>query len=345
MKFLITVNGVVTREDVRLICPHEHLFLDMTHEAVEPETEEEKKLFYSDITMDKIGLLRRNPYIMYTNLKLEDMGDCISELGCLKKMGCDLLIDVTSVGLGRDVEKLKTVSSKMDIHIAAGCGYFVHETAENLKQMTVEQIAAQMISEIEEGIRGSGIKPGVIGEIGTSEVLYETERKSLKAAAAANLKTGLPIYIHTYPWSRAGLEAIDILLNEGVLPSQICICHLDVSFDKEYMEQAFRLGVYVEFDNFGKEFFFQSQSGAFSGGPFETDVDRVRMLRKLIEKGYAGQILLANDLCLKASLHKYGGWGYDHVFSNVPDMMRYEGISEKDIHTLIVENPKEFLFQ
>lgn len=345
MKLLNTVKGVLSREDVRMVCPHEHLFLDMTHEAVEPETEEAKKLFYSDITMDKLGMLRRNPYIMYTNLKLEDVGDCLSELSYLEKTGCDVLIDVTSVGLGRDVEKLRTVSEKTNLHIVLGCGYFVHETTEELQDMSVEQIASKIITEIESGIDGTGIKPGVIGEIGTSEVIYETEGKSLKAAALANRKTGLPIYIHTYPWSRAGLEALDILLNEGVCPQQICICHLDVSFDLEYMEQAFKLGVYVEFDNFGKEFFFESQNGAFSGGPFETDVDRVRMIQKLIGKGYTDRILLANDLCLKASLHKYGGWGYDHVFANVTEMMKVEGINEDDIRTLIVENPKNFIFQ
>lgn len=345
MKLLNTVKGVLSREDVRMICPHEHLFLDMTHEAVEPETEEAKKLFYSDITMDKLGMLRRNPYIMYTNLKLEDVDDCVSELSYLEKTGCDVLIDVTSVGLGRDVEKLRTVSGKTNLHIVVGCGYFVHETTEELQEMSVGQIASEIIAEIESGIDGTGIRPGVIGEIGTSEVIYETERKSLKAAALANRKTGLPIYIHTYPWSRAGLEALDILLNEGVCPRQICICHLDVSFDPEYMEQAFKLGVYVEFDNFGKEFFFESQNGAFSGGPFETDADRVRMIRKLIDRGYADRILLANDLCLKASLHKYGGWGYDHVFSNITEMMKVEGISEEDIRTLIVENPKNFIFQ
>ena len=67
MRRLNTLRGIISAEDVNLICPHEHLFIDMTHEAVEPKTEAEKKLFYSDICMNNLCALRRNPYISYTN--------------------------------------------------------------------------------------------------------------------------------------------------------------------------------------------------------------------------------------------------------------------------------------
>ena len=70
MRKLNTVTGTVTANEVELICPHEHLFLDMTHEAVEPKTDKQKQVFYSDIQMKDLGVLRRNPYIVKTNLVL-----------------------------------------------------------------------------------------------------------------------------------------------------------------------------------------------------------------------------------------------------------------------------------
>ena len=97
--------------------------------------------------------------------------------------------------------------------------------------------------------------------------------------------------------------------------------------------------------NLSKEFFFEPQEGAFAGGPFATDVERVHKLKELIAEGYRDQLLLANDLCLKGSLHKYGGPGYDHAFRNFVPMMRMYGISEEDIHQLVYVNPKRFLFQ
>ena len=167
----------------------------------------------------------------------------------------------------------------------------------------------------------------------------------MRAAAIANVETGLPVYIHTYSWSRAGLDAIDLLLKEGVKPEDICLCHLDVTFDDPYIYASLDKGVYLEFDNFSKEFYFEPQDGAFSGGPFATDVARVAKLKEIIEKGYTNQLLLANDLCLKGSLHRYGGWGYDHVFRNIVPMMRMENIAEEDIKQIVEINPKRFLFQ
>lgn len=346
MRKLNTVCGVISADEVDLICPHEHLFIDLTHEAVEPKTEAEKALFYSDIQMKDLGVLHRNPYIVHTNLILDDMDTALEETACLADYGCNLLVDVTSVGIGRDMNKLKAFCKRSKLNVIAGTGLFVHNALPEMYQRkTAEQIAAWMIDEIENGHCDTGIKPGVIGEIGVSEKIYPIEETSLRAAAIASVKTDLPIYLHTYPWNRVALDAVKLLISLGVKPENICICHLDVTFDDEYMRQVLDLGIYLEFDNLSKEFFFEPQDGAFAGGPFETDVARVRKIKELIAEGYTSQILLANDLCLKASLHRYGGAGYDHAFRNFAPMMRLYGISEEHIRQLLYGNPKRFLFQ
>ena len=345
MKAINTIKGQVYADDVGLICPHEHLFLDMTYEAIEPQSQEEKALFTSEIKMEHLGVLRRNPYVLRTNLILDDVEDAISESECLLKYGCNLLLDLTSKGLGRDIKKLKEVSDRTELNIVAGCGLFVHDTiSAEYESKTSEELAKWMIDEIQNGIDGTDIKAGVIGEIGVSERIYPIEERSLKAAAMANIKTGLPVFVHTYPWSRAGLEAIEILLSSGVKASDICICHLDVTFDYEYIKLALDKGIYLEFDNIGKEFYFDAQDGAFSGGPFETDIARARMLKRLVAEGHADRLLVANDLCLKTMLHKYGGWGYDHIYKNFIPMLRMEGLEEETIKQVINTNPRTFLF-
>ena len=343
MRTLQTVAGETAAGDVNLICVHEHLLLDMSHEALEPE--EDKERFYGDIRIADLGRLRRNPYEMRTNLVLDSVEDAVRELSYLKEYGCDLLVDVTSVGLGRDAEGLRQISRQSGIRIVAGCGLFVHDSrVEDYASFSEEKIADWMLAEIEHGIGDTGIRPGVIGEIGTSARIEALEERSLHAAAAASERTGLPMYIHTYPWSRAGLDAVDLVLSHGVDASKICLCHLDVTFDDAYIAQALARGVYVEFDNLGKEFYFPAQEGSFAGGPFETDVARAGKLKQLTDQGFADRLLLANDLCLKASLHRYGGWGYDHLFANFIPMMRMEGVPEDAIQTMVYENPKRFLF-
>ena len=345
MRKLNTVNGVVSADDVKLICPHEHLFIDMTHEAIEPKTQQEKELFYGDVKKEDVGILHQNPYIVKANLVLDDVDIAVSETDFLSPFGCNLLIDVTSVGLGRDFDKIKEFCSKSDLQVVVGTGLFVHDALpKECEKMSVQEIADWMLDELQNGEKKTGINPGVIGEIGTSEIIYPIEQKSLRAAGIVSVKTDLPIYLHTYPWSRAGLDAIDMLLSEGVKPQNICLCHLDVAFDDQYMRDCLKRGVYLEFDNLGKEFYFEPQEGAFSGGPFETDVARVEKIKQLLAEGYVDQILLANDLCLKASLHHFGGLGYDHVFRNIIPMMRLAGITSDDIQKIIYENPKRFLF-
>lgn len=346
MRKLNTVTGTICAEEAGLICPHEHLFLDMTHEAVEPKTEAEKELFYGDIQMKDLGVLHRNPYVVYTNLILDDVDLAVEETDCLANYGCNLLVDVTTVGLGRDFNKLKQFCKKSKLNIIAGTGLFVHDALPKMyEDKTPEQIAAWMIDEIENGHCDTGIKPGVIGEIGLSDRIYPVEEKALKAAAITSVATDLPIYLHTYPWNRVALDGVKLLLEMGVKPENICICHLDVTFDDEYLRQALDLGIYLEFDNLSKEFFFEPQDGAFAGGPFATDVERVHKLKELIAEGYTDQLLLANDLCLKASLHHFGGPGYDHAFRNFVPMMRMYGVREEDIHQILYVNPKRFLFQ
>lgn len=347
MEKIQTLKGLKDLSQYHRICPHEHLILDMTHEAVAPKTQEETELFYGDITMERLGVLRRNPYIVRDNLILDSADDAINELKFLKKHKVDLFMELTpSVGLGRDIKKLQYISENTDIDIVCGTGFFVHDALdEKTASLNRDQMAEIMLREINEGIEGTNLRAGVIGEVGVSEKIYPIERESLLATAMVYEKTGLPIYLHTYPWSRAGLEAAELLIEKGVDPKSICVCHIDVTFDYEYLLDLLKLGVYIEFDNFSKEFYFPPQDGAFAGGPFATDVERVRVLKKLIADGYSKQVLVAVDLCLKASLRKYGGWGYDHIFENIIPMMQQEGFSPEEITQIVDRNPLNFLRQ
>lgn len=344
MTMIETVLGPIECSKLGVIAPHEHFFIDTTFEAQTPKTEEERVLFESKVGIDNIDVLRRNPFLVRDNMILDDLETAVYEVNRFKKAGGDTIVDLTNIGIKRDLKKIQEVSRRTGVNIIAGCGLYTGLTIpEPYSKMNEDELAAWMIKEIREGEAETGIKPGVIGEIGTSETVEPLEAVSLRASAWANLETGLPIYIHTYPWSRASLDAIKILTDEGVKPEQICICHLDVEFDYEYLCRVFDTGVYASFDNFGKEYYFTKQDAVFSGGPFETDLDRVRMIKRMIKEGHTDRLTLATDVCLKSLLHSYGGWSYDHIFTNIVPMMENEGISAEDIHTIIHKNPTEFI--
>ena len=339
-----TVLGQIDSDKLGIIAPHEHLFIDTTFEAQEPKDEESRELFYSDVSINNIDVLRRNPFLVKDNMVLEDLDTAIYEINRLKKVGVSTIVDLTNIGIKRNLKKIQEVSKRTNVNIIAGCGLYTGLTVpEEYAKQDVDSLARWMINEIREGEAETGIKPGVIGEIGTSETVEPLEEKSLRAAAFANLETGLPIYIHTYPWSCASLDAIDILIKEGVHPEQICICHLDVAFNYEYLCKVFDRGVYAMFDNFGKEYYFPKVDAVFSGGPFETDLDRVRMIIRMIKENRTDQLMLATDVCLKSLLHSFGGWSYDHIFTNISVMMENEGISQENIEKLLYVNPTRFI--
>ena len=344
MQMIETVRGPIQRSELGVIAPHEHLFIDLTFEAIPPKTEEARVLFEQQVGINNIDVLRRNPFLVKDNMVLSDFDTAVYEMRRFKKAGGTTVVDLTNIGIDRDLKKLREVSEQSGVNVIAGCGFYTGLTIpEPYRSMSAEKIAELMIHEIKNGDPETGIKPGVIGEIGTSEVLDEIEIRGLRSAAWANLETGLPIYIHTYSWSQASLEAIDILTKEGVRPDQICICHLDVEFDYDYLCKVFDTGVYAMFDNFGKEYYFTKQDAVFAGGPFAMDLDRVRMIIRMIRENHTDRLMLATDVCVKSLLHTYGGWSYDHIFTNIVPMMANEGISEADIDMIIRQNPERFI--
>ena len=339
-----TVLGTISRDELGLVAPHEHFFIDTTFEALLPENDEQRELFYSAVNIGNIDVLRRNPFLVRDNMVLDNFAVAAKEVKRFKKAGGSTVVDLTSIGIKRDLTKIRKLSEETGVNIIAGCGFYTEQTVPGYyRNMTAHGIADLLIREITEGDPESGVKPGVIGEIGTSRCIEPFEETSLRASAYASIETGLPIYVHTYPWTKASLKAVDILLGEGVAPSKICVCHLDVSFDYDCLCSIFDKGVYAMFDNFGKEYYFTAQDSVFAGGPFETDIDRVRMIKRIILEKRTDRLLLATDVCLKSLLHSYGGWGYDHIFSNVIPMMENEGIERDDIERIIKINPTRFL--
>ena len=342
---LNSVCGELTREQLGTVTTHEHVMLDLTafyQELPVPGIEDPAT---QKVEMWNLGVLSRDCYALKDNLRLDDEEVQAEELAKFREAGGDTVVDASLPGIGRDPEALRRISEKTGLNIVMGTGFYVGEThPKALDSMTDRQIADLMVRELTEGVDGTGIKAGYIGEIGISEIFDDKERRVLRAAAIAQKDTGVAINVHINPWTTNGLEASDILLKAGTPADRICISHIDVEDREDYVLALLEKGVYVEFDNFGKEYYIRREVRNSGYGCFVHDTDRVSFLKKLIEKGYLSQILLSCDLCLKNLMHKYGGWGYDHVLTNIVPMMEDAGITHEQIHTLLVENPANWLF-
>ncbi len=255
----------------------------------------------------------------------------VEELKALRRAGVGNIVDVTNRGMGRNIGYVKRVAEQTGINILCSTGYYQEDflPAEVL-HMTVEELAGQMIREIRQGIKGTGVKAAVIGEIATSRGGWTArEKRVFEAAVIASLETGAPITTHT---SRGtfGYEQAAFFRERGVAPERVIIGHSDLSGDVDQVLRILDLGVTVGFDTIGKI-------------SYLPDERRAQMLKVIEEHGYTGQVCLSMDITRKSHLKANGGPGYAYLLETFLPLARRCGVSEAFIEKMMVENPRRWL--
>lgn len=348
----MTVAGLVDTSEVGIILPHEHLLIDARRpwftsaagipslEGVNPE---------DPLTSQNRWALKRDPRALRDNLVMDDHELAARELVRFKEVGGSCIVDVSSKGLRPPGygERLRWISEKAGVHVIAGCGFYLQSTyPAYFGDATVAQLAEEIVMDLTEGIDGSDVKAGVIGEIGTAEV-DAAEEKVLRACGMAHRETGVSITIHTSYECLEAMRIVDILTSEGVSPDAIIMGHMDenlVVYEPEprylldYHREVAETGVWVQYDTFGSEWYYD-----IDGIQEPRDLDRLAGLIALLEAGYEDQLLLSHDVWVKQCLSEYGGWGYDHLVRSVIPMMKQAGLTDAQIRKMTVDNPAKAL--
>lgn len=333
---VLTVRGPVHPSDLGWTDIHEHVLCDLTQNA-RPDPDR-PGLFESRVTLHAAGILSHDPLAVADNLVLSDEKLAAEELASCRRAGIGTIVDPTTRQFGRDPAALRRIAEATGLHIVASTGRYVdsflpvHE-----RGRAVEDLEQEMLREVTEGIDGSGVRAGIIGELGTSERIHPDEERTLVAAARVSRRTGAPLMVHTDPHSRMALQALAVLERAGADPGRVSICHVDSSFlEEEYLKAILATGAFVELDTFGENFCLHPDYGP-------SDLDRVKLLCGLLDAGRVRQVMLGCDLCMKSRLHAFGGWGYDHLPTNVLPAMRRMGIRAQDIETMLRDNPARYL--
>ena len=215
---LNAVNGIIERNELGVVTPHEHVLLDLTAFYEHKEIEGIDNPSTQKVEMSNLGILYRDCYAFKDNLLLTDFDTQLKEIEYFKKAGGQTVVDASLPGIGRDAKALKEIAEKTGLNIVMGTGFYVGAThPETLNAMTDEEVAQIMVNELTVGVDGTDIKAGYIGEIGISEIFDDKERKVLRASAIAQKKTGVAINVHINPWTTNGIEAMEILLKYSSL--------------------------------------------------------------------------------------------------------------------------------
>ena len=336
-----TVLGPVSPSELGPTTTHEHLYLDFSFMYRPAQDTPNEELADAPITLENLGWVRRNYYSSRFNLTLMDLKTTIEEVERYRDVGGGAIVDATLTGIGRNPDALATISRESGVHIVMGSGFYV-DTAhpEDMDQRSVESLASEIIGDIVEGADDSGIRAGVIGEVGCTWPLTMNERKSLLAAAVAQQETGAAILVHPGRHPDAPLEILELLANNGADISRVIMGHLDRTvFEFDALESIAASGCYLEWDLFGNEGSYYPLAEI----DMPSDAQRLDFVRGIADAGYAARIVIGHDIATKHRLVRYGGHGYGHILENIVPKMRRKGFSEETIRAITVDNPARIL--
>lgn len=344
-----TVLGPVDPSELGPTMSHVHLTLDIRCWFAEPEDPELRALAESPITLENLGRVRRNGLLVKANLVQDDVGLAVREAGAYRRAGGRALVCMELPGIGRDVGALARISRETGLHVVASTGFYTMAShPPEVAARDVDALADAMAGELRDGIAGSGVRAGNIGEIGCSgppELPFlPEEEKVLRAAARAQARTGASLTIHPNAGVHNPLREpadhldayLDVLEAEGADLARVYMSHMGffpVATARRVLDRG--LG-YVSYDHFGHEEYYE---GAGPGRSFPRDRDELARVVALLEAGLAERVLIGCEIGWKTAYRAYGGWGYGHVLEHVIPWLRDCGASDAEIHTITVENP------
>ncbi len=335
-----TVLGSVQPSDLGAVTTHEHLYIDFSF-MYRPAQDSTQDLADAPITLENLGWVRHNHYSNHANLQLMDVETAAAEATLYKAAGGGAIVDATTIGIGRDAKALEQISKKSGVHVIMGAGFYVDAVhPQKMDALNADTLTQRIVDDIRHGVDGSGIKAGIIGEVGCTWPLTPNERKSLTAAATAQQETGAAILIHPGRHPDAPAEILAALADDGADISRVIMGHLDRTvFDTERLLSIAASGCYLEWDLFGNE----SSYYPLAELDMPSDAQRLDFIKRITDDGYEDKVVIGQDICTNHRLVRYGGHGYGHILENIVPRMRRRGFSDEVIEAITVGNPARIL--
>ncbi len=304
-----TVTGAIDPAELGWVLPHEHTAIALWH---------------IPNRWDYWELRRDEPVI-------------VEELAAFRAAGGGAIVDLTVDGVGRDPEWLAGLARATGLHLVMGSGWYrgAYYPAEALiDRRSVDALADVIVRDATVGVGDTGIRAGIIGEIGVDKPwLSAQEERVHRAAARAARRTGLAITTHAVQ-SAVGLDQLDVFEAEGADLSRVVIGHADSYPSLDYHLAIAERGATVEFDFLGMSFTPLERHGE----PRILD-----NIRDLLARGHVERILLSQDVCHDSQLRRYGGNGYTYLAETFLPRLRDAGVSEDEIRTITIDNPRRLL--
>jgi len=335
-----TVLGLIRPEEAGITLPHEHLMVDSTCYYKKPLAGD-IGLSREPISLDNLQWVRHHGHNSMDNLSTADEATAIQEALRFRAEGGRTIVDCSNRDILRDPKAVARVSRMTGLHIVMGSGYYYAGSyIFDMDAKSEEDITDEIVQDITLGAEGTSICSGLIGELGCSWPLDRREEKVLRAGATAQQATGAAINIHPGRNKKSPMQIIEILREAGADINRVAIDDIDRTLltHKERCALA-KTGCYLGYNHFGQEGYYQPDLSI----DLPNDHTKINEIILLIKEGYLEKILTSQDICQKVMQYRYGGWGYAHILEYVVPVMRLKGMTDQQIHTIMVDNPKSVL--
>lgn len=271
--------------------------------------------------------------------------EAVAKLQALVASGIDTIVDLTVLGLGRDVARVAAVAEQAGINVVVATGYYTFTDLPNWANfrgpgtMTggPDPLETYFVRDIETGIGATGIRAGVLKCATDKAGVTAGVERVLRAVAAAHRRTGVPISTHADAGTRRGLEQQKIFAEEGVDLTRVVIGHSGDSTDIDYLRAVADHGSTLGMDRFGL-------------GPLLAFGPRVDTVATMCQLGYADRMVLSHDTsCYSHNFdpdfraRELPDWRYTHISEDVLPALRQRGVTEKQLTAMLIDNPRRIL--
>jgi phosphotriesterase-related protein len=333
---VLTVHGPVAPSTLGETLMHEHIFIDFQLPMPEPSPHatavgiSHEKLSLANLAAVRAGVWNQD------DDSLRDFDTSYAEPLDYKRGGSGTIVDVSNIRLGRDPTALFRMSHATGLNIVMGAGWYQKRYHPlNMDRLTLEEMTAIIVRDIAVGVDGTRVRSGIIGEIGINgNPLTPNEIKSTRASARAARLTGAPMSFHVGGYREEKFTILDIVASEGVDLKRVVMGHSNsLALDLPMARRVLARGVTLEFDWLGA----LGSPGGYLGA--SNDIKVAHGLVQLVKEGYGDRIVISHDVCTKLQLKKYGGLGFTYIDDYFLPRLRRMGLSEADIHKIMVDNP------
>lgn len=291
-----------------------------------------------EISKDAIGtsFIHEHLYVIpnalpkYEDFTFDDIDRSISEAILFKNAGGSTIVDLTPINYGRNPQMLKKISEAADINVMFVTGFHKEEFMPKwIENLTDQEIYDFLIYEIINGVSSARLLPSAM-KIGTSyNQVTQLEERIIKIAGRVQAKTKIPIITHC-DHGTMGLAQLDLLSLTGADLSHVCLSHVDLSNDVDYLKKICDTGASISFDHIGRNL-------------DDGDRQEIQLLLELIYSGYEDFICLSGDMGRKKYFKAYNGTpGLDYILTDFKESL-LEQIGENTFNKMVKENPQRIL--